>query len=238
MAVCRTEESVSEKGFAVGNLRLALTLLAAALACSNPPADAGETAAASPNPDGTPYLLVLGNAQDGGFPQAGTKASPAWDNPAARKHVVCLAVIDPRAGKRWLFEATPDFKEQLQQLDRLAPAEGKPGLAGIFLTHAHVGHYLGLAQLGHEVIGARLVPVYAMPEMASFLRSNGPWDQLVRYQNIELKELSDGVRVGLGDTLSATPFLVPHRQEYSEVVGYHIQGPSRSALFIPDIDSW
>ena len=42
----------------------------------------------------------------------------------------------------------------------------------------------------------------------------------------------------LGEGLSVTPFLVPHRQEYSEVVGYRIDGPSRSVLFIPDIDSW
>ena len=42
----------------------------------------------------------------------------------------------------------------------------------------------------------------------------------------------------LSERLTVTPFLVPHRQEYSEVVGFHIQGPNRSVLFIPDIDSW
>jgi len=31
---------------------------------------------------------------------------------------------------------------------------------------------------------------------------------------------------------------VPHRPEYSEVVGYRIDGPHKSILFIPDIDSW
>jgi pyrroloquinoline quinone biosynthesis protein B len=35
-----------------------------------------------------------------------------------------------------------------------------------------------------------------------------------------------------------TPFLVPHRQEFTEVVGFRIAGPDRSVLFIPDIDSW
>jgi len=35
-----------------------------------------------------------------------------------------------------------------------------------------------------------------------------------------------------------TPFLVPHRQEFSEVAGFRIEGPEKSALFIPDIDSW
>jgi pyrroloquinoline quinone biosynthesis protein B len=35
-----------------------------------------------------------------------------------------------------------------------------------------------------------------------------------------------------------TPFLVPHRDEYSETVGYMIAGPNKKALFIPDIDKW
>jgi pyrroloquinoline quinone biosynthesis protein B len=74
--------------------------------------------------------------------------------------------------------------------------------------------------------------------MAAFLSAGGPWDQLVRYGNIELRGLDAGVPVELSPGLRVTPFLVPHRQEYSEVVGYRIDGPSRSALFIPDIDSW
>jgi len=35
-----------------------------------------------------------------------------------------------------------------------------------------------------------------------------------------------------------TPLLVPHRDEFSETVGFMILGPSHSALFIPDIDKW
>jgi pyrroloquinoline quinone biosynthesis protein B len=31
---------------------------------------------------------------------------------------------------------------------------------------------------------------------------------------------------------------VPHRDEYSETVGFKIIGPKKSALFIPDIDKW
>ena len=38
--------------------------------------------------------------------------------------------------------------------------------------------------------------------------------------------------------MSITPFLVPHRDEYSETVGYKIQGPNKSLIFIPDIDKW
>jgi pyrroloquinoline quinone biosynthesis protein B len=185
-----------------------------------------------------PFLMVLGVAQDGGVPQAGTREHPGWDDPARRRLVVCLALVDPATGERWLFEATPDFREQLHRLDEAVPAGDRPGLSGIFLTHAHIGHYTGLMFVGHESMGAQGVPVYAMPKMSAYLRTNGPWSQLVRYNNIDLRSLEDGPSVALNERLRVTPFIVPHRQEYSEVVGYRIDGPERSALFIPDIDSW
>jgi pyrroloquinoline quinone biosynthesis protein B len=185
-----------------------------------------------------PYVVVLGIAQDGGVPQAGTKVHPGWDDPAFARRVVCLGVVDPLSSQRWMIDCTPDFPAQLHALDEIAPAEGKPGLDGIFLTHAHIGHYTGLIHLGHEVMGATDVPVYAMPRMRAFLEENGPWDQLVRYHNITLHTLTAGVSVPLGERLTIEPFVVPHRQEYSEVVGFRIVGPSHSVLFIPDIDSW
>jgi pyrroloquinoline quinone biosynthesis protein B len=46
------------------------------------------------------------------------------------------------------------------------------------------------------------------------------------------------VPVQLEPGVSVTPLLVPHRQEFSEVVGFRIQAPGRKVLFIPDIDSW
>ena len=102
------------------------------------------TAVASPTADviqdSDPYVMVLGIAQDGGVPQAGTKEHPAWADPDARRLAVSLALVDPVSSERWLFEATPDFREQLHELDRQAPVTHKPGIAGIFLTHAHIGH--------------------------------------------------------------------------------------------------
>ena len=109
---------------------------------------------------------------------------------------------------------------------------------GIFLTHAHMGHYTGLMYLGREAKGANQVPVYAMPKMKSFLESNGPWDQLVTLNNIVLSEIQDETAVKLTSNISVIPMLVPHRDEYSETVGYKIVGPNKSALFIPDIDKW
>ena len=200
------------------------------------PADDPDTSAE--NDATAPYLLVLGIAQDGGAPQTGSKTHPGWDDPRYKRHATCLAIVDPLSAQRWLIDATPDFREQLHALDENFPVADKPGLAGILLTHAHAGHYTGLMHLGLEVLGADRVPVFAMPRMAEYLRTNGPWSQLVRYDNIVIEPLAAGESVRLNERLTVTPFLVPHRQEYSEVVGYRIDGPQRAALFIPDIDSW
>jgi len=91
---------------------------------------------------------------------------------------------------------------------------------------------------GHEASGSKNVPIFAMPRMHRYLTDNGPWSQLVSYQNISLVELSDGVAVKLPGQLRVTPILVPHRDEYTEAVGYRIEGPSKSAIFIPDINKW
>lgn len=187
---------------------------------------------------GKPYLVVLGIAQDGGVPQAGSKEHRGWRDPAFRRLVTCLGLVDPNTSARWMIECTPDFAEQLHILDELAPVDRVPGLEGIFLTHAHMGHYTGLIHLGRESMEARGVPVYAMPRMCDYLKENGPWSQLIQNENIELRPLKDRVEVELTLGLSLEPLLVPHRQEYSETVGCRIRGPNRSVLFIPDIDSW
>ncbi len=185
-------------------------------------------------------VLVLGVAQDGGRPQIANPADPAWENPALQRLASSIALIDRRSARssRWLFDATPDMKQQLHRLDLFAPADNRIGLDGVFLTHAHIGHYTGLMLLGHESAGANGIPVYAMPKMHQFLSSNGPWDQLVKYRNIELHMMQEDMPVQLAEQISVSAFLVPHRQEYSEVVGFRIQGPKRSLIYLPDIDSW
>ena len=207
------------------------------LACANPGTQQNFT---SPPPT-QPYIVVLGTAQDGGYPQAGCNrphCEPGWIDRSRQRFATSLAVVDPESGERWLFEATPDFRDQLRLLDEIAPSASSPGLSGIFLTHAHIGHYAGLVHLGREVLGTRGIPLYAMPRMESFLRNNGPWEQLVSLENVEIVSLKDGREVRLNRRLSVTPFLVPHRDEYSETVGYRVDGPNRSAVFIPDIDKW
>lgn len=190
--------------------------------------------AESLTPNG-PYLVVLGIAQDAGYPQADCKKDccrPVWAGEASGKMVSCVGLVDPTSDQAWMLDATPDFKDQLQALQEEAP------LAGIFLTHAHIGHYTGLMHLGREVMGAKEVPVYAMPKMAQFLTENGPWSQLVSLQNISLQPLKADSSFRLTQDLQIRPLLVPHRDEFSETVGYEIIGPAKKAIFIPDIDKW
>ena len=193
---------------------------------------------ASAEPD--VYIQVLGIAQDAGYPQANCyqpHCMRAWENPELRRLTSSIAVVNAGSKTKYLFDATPDIREQLYQLNRAAP-DSNFTLDGVFLTHAHIGHYTGLMHFGHEASGSSNVPVYAMPRMLEFLSTNGPWDQLVRYQNIRLMPLSDGISLSLEKTLRVTPLLVPHRDEYSETIGFRIEGPKKTAVFIPDIDKW
>jgi pyrroloquinoline quinone biosynthesis protein B len=180
-----------------------------------------------------PYTMVLGIAQDGGIPQAGCRKSCCTSG--RHERVASLGVVDPASHRWWLIDATPDFPSQLAAMTAEAPA---CSLAGIFLTHAHIGHYTGLMHLGREAMGARGMPVWAMPRMRDFLTANGPWGQLVTLANIELRPLAADSTIALGDSLRVTPFRVPHRDEYSETVGFRIDGPRGAVVYLPDIDKW
>jgi pyrroloquinoline quinone biosynthesis protein B len=185
----------------------------------------------------SPYLVVLGTAQDGGYPQAGCRKEccrRAWNGTQKKKLVSCLALVDPQNHQKWMFDATPDFREQLHLLEEMDTAR----LDGIFLTHGHIGHYTGLMNLGREVMGTAGMNVYAMPRMQKFLASNGPWSQLVSLKNINMVPIADGAAVQLNSKITVTPFLVPHRDEFTETAGYKIKGPNKTAVFIPDIDKW
>ena len=186
-----------------------------------------------------PFIYILGVAQDAGYPQAGCfqeHCLPGWENPELRRGATSLALIDPDARSKYLFEATPQLPEQLYYLERIASSEYY-SLDGVFITHAHMGHYTGLMFFGFESMNAKDIPVFAMPRMSSYLKSNGPWSQLVTMNNIVIRELTNQQPVQF-ERLSVTPILVPHRDEFSETVGYQIRGPSKTALFIPDIDKW
>lgn len=187
------------------------------------------------------FVVILGIAQDAGSPQIGcTKdcCRELWDNLEKRQKVISLGIVDQKNNKAWILDATPDFKDQLMTVLNYLPDGDINSLEGIFLTHAHIGHYTGLMDLGREALGAKEVPVYTMPVMKEYLTNNGPWSQLVNVNNIELKTLQADSTITLSKELSITPFLVPHRDEYSETVGYKVASKDKSFIFIPDIDKW
>lgn len=186
-------------------------------------------------------IYVLGVMQDGGLPHIGCQKSccaEAFLEPGLRRPVVSLGLFDAHNNKRYLFEATPDLPEQLEHFNSYLNQSFEGLVDGVFLTHAHIGHYTGLMYFGKEAKDAKGVKVYAMERMSSFLQTNGPWSQLVDRNNIELVTMQPEQKQTLSDQLSVTPILVPHRDEYSETVGYLISGPSKKALFVPDIDKW
>ena len=161
-----------------------------------------------------------------------------FENPEPNRKVVSLGLVDPLEKKYWLVEASPDFITQCRELKITSGFEHAKSPDGIFLTHAHIGHYTGLMYLGKESYNSRSVPVFAMTRMKGFLIKNGPWSQLFKLNNIKINNINHQEEIKLSNNLSITPFLVPHRDEFSETVGFKINGPEKSVLFIPDIDKW
>ncbi len=189
---------------------------------------------------GNQYITILGVAQDAGFPHINCNKNCCkafYDGSESKKLVVSLGLVDLENNKKYIFDATPDFTQQLQILKSNHLDNGHV-IDGVFLTHAHIGHYTGLMYFGKEAMSSQDIPVYLMPRMKEYLKTSGPWSQLVSMKNIELKKLNKDSTIVLNKTLKVTPFLVPHRDEYSETVGYKIEGKGKSALFIPDINKW
>lgn len=185
------------------------------------------------------YILVLGNVQDAGSPQAGCQklcCSVLWDHPDKTRMVSSLGLIDQKEKQFWMFDASPDFSKQYLLAHNVSAESLR--LKGIFLTHAHIGHYTGIMQLGKEALNSDSIPVYGFARMRAFLSKNGPWEALVANRNILLLPLSVQQAQTLTDKFSVQSLLVPHRDEYSETAAFIIHSKNKSALYIPDIDKW
>ena len=178
-------------------------------------------------------IKILGVVQDGGLPHLGSNKL-CCENTKHKKYVTSIILINEENNESYLFDASPDINEQLNFMgDRI-----KKDLKGIFLTHAHIGHYTGLMYFGREALNSKSINVYAMPRMKNFLEKNGPWSQLVSLQNISITEINNNSKISIDTNIIIQPIEVPHRAEFSETVGYKIYGPNKTVLFIPDIDKW
>ena len=180
-------------------------------------------------------VTILGTLQDGGYPQLGCELTCCSGIIKKERFVSCLSIIDSIKNKFWLIDITPDFRDQIQiindKVNRIIPD-------GIFITHAHSGHYTGLLELGREVMNTTNLPVYVMSKMKLFLENNNPWKQLIKQGNVKLIQMEDDIAIPLSKELTICPFLVPHRSEISETVGFKIKSSTLSIIYIPDIDSW
>ncbi|MEY2924906.1 MAG: hypothetical protein RLZZ337_1454 [Bacteroidota bacterium] len=211
---------------------LSLTVLSLFLGCKQQKQSSSDESAVS--------LVILGTVQDAGSPHIGCAklcCKFLFESGNSDRKVVSLGLIDHSTQKSYLFEATPDIATQLKNLKQWTKSD-KELPDGIFVTHAHIGHYTGLMYLGKEATNASNIPVYCMSRMHKFLNSSGPWNQLIALQNIELIRMQAAETIVLSDHLQVTPILVPHRDEYSETVGYRIDTKTKKVLFIPDIDKW
>jgi len=178
-------------------------------------------------------IKVLGVAQDGGVPHLGCSKT-CCSTSSVTRYVSSIMVSNQESKTSYIFDASPDLAKQLSFMkDKISE-----NLKGIFLTHAHIGHYSGLMYLGRESFNSKNIPVYAMPRMKKFLETNGPWDQLVSLNNIKINLIVNEREIIIEKELIVKPIEVPHRDEYSETVGYLIKGPNKSAIYIPDIDKW
>ena len=185
-------------------------------------------------------VFVLGIAQDGGLPHLGCDRVCCTE---ARRleleyYPACLGIRDMLHNRLLLIEATPRIEAQVALFHELTNQgdRGRRPVDAILLTHAHIGHYLGLAQLGREVTATSSLPVHVSPRMAGFLRSNGPWNQLVELEQIELVEF-EPFKIFEWSGLRIMPIGVSHRDGYSDTMAIKIMGPRETLLFVPDVDS-
>ena len=184
-------------------------------------------------------LKVLGTIQDGGIPHMGCNkvcCLKYFKNNTFRVGISSLGISNLKNETNYLIDATPNINHQLKAL--IGTSNPSEKLNGIFLTHAHMGHYSGLLNFGREAMNSKNIPLYLMPRFYNFIQNNGPWNQLVKLENVMLKRIYDREKITLESNLSITPIQVPHRDEYSETVGFLIEGNTKSALYIPDIDKW
>lgn len=192
---------------------------------------------------GAILLKVLGTAQDGGYPQPGCNCpncQRTLNNKELKRLPASLGILDITHKKSYIIDPTPHLAEQLNILNETAKKYDflKDHLEGVLITHAHMGHYPGLMYFGKEAINSDKLSVQTSKSLKNFLTSNQPWKQLVDNENIKINTFEFEKEISLSTDLKVIPVEVPHRQEFSDTSAFIIKGSSKSAFYLPDIDSW
>ncbi|WP_077328764.1 MBL fold metallo-hydrolase [Virgibacillus siamensis] len=185
------------------------------------------------------YVKVLGTAQDAGIPHSNCfcpNCNLARRDKRYQRLAASLSIHFEESNKWFLIDPSPDFKTQLDRIQK--ETKWRLMMDGIFITHAHIGHYTGLMYLGKEAVSTNQMPVAVGENMREFLSSHYPWKQLIDLKNIKLETLKFKQDYQLTDGAGITPLLIPHRNEFSETFGFIIYGRQKRLLYIPDIDRW
>ena len=180
-------------------------------------------------------ITILGTAQDAGLPQLGCLCAAcerARREPAYRRLPASVA-LTASSGRTMLVDATWALTEQSALLAR-SPARPL-GFDAVLLTHAHMGHVLGLPLLGREAASTKDMPVYATPSMARFLTTHRPFAHLVERGEIVPTAMEAGISIAFDD-LVVTPHASPHRGEDTDTVGLEVRGPRHTIVYLPDAD--
>ncbi len=187
-------------------------------------------------------LIILGSGQDVGIPHIGCYCEVceiARKDVKFRRFGPSVAVINAEKPAAYMFDASPDIKYQFDMIHDIMPvdwAAGQKPVEGIFLTHAHIGHYEGLMQLGKEGMDIRNLLVYCTPKMKEFLRENFPFSYLVARKNIDIREIRPEETFTF-DGFEVRAFGVPHRNEIADTFAFEIVA-NKKVIYLPDIDDW
>jgi pyrroloquinoline quinone biosynthesis protein B len=139
-----------------------------------------------------------------------------------------------------LLDATPDLRQQSQNLlasDRY-PKDRETFLDGVFVTHAHMGHYGGLIHFGKEAAASDHLPLFGTERFIEFINRNEPWAALTRNGHLDPITI-DGTTATIDEAVSIEAIPVPHRDEFSDTVALSVTVNERAwLLYLPDIDDW
>ncbi|MBK69886.1 MAG: hypothetical protein CMB53_00585 [Euryarchaeota archaeon] len=190
--------------------------------------------------DGKVRAIVLGTAQDGGYPQPGCRLSccdRARSDRSLSRSPVSLGIMGAD-GSCHIIEVGREIGQQIEFWDGIGGLEWP--LKSASITHAHLGHTDGLRLLGREAIGARGTIIHCSESMLSLIHRTPTWKILVEQGVICPQQWESFVPFdpspGCGFTI--TPIPVKHRAELSDNHALLIKGGSGSLLFMPDQDSW